>query len=154
MILFLEINYPDSDMQLLPLDTHTQEALKRGKSVKTYIMPAAQLPHIVPTLPPTYAITKVSLQFREEKHLYNCVSVLQWSGDMFKTRPKQLHNWSRGAVYREGLRLSFTVYWYKKTIFIKRKDAFMNDKHTNYYDAFDAKPQDLIIEHQILSPHL
>lgn len=140
-------------MQLHPLDTYTQKALERGKSIKTYIIPAAQLSHVAPTLPPTYAITKVSLQFREEKHLFNCVKVLQWSGNTFKTRPKQLQNWSRGAVYREGLRLIFTVHWYEKTVFDKRKDAFMNDKHAHYYDTFDAKPEDLIIEHQILSPH-
>jgi len=141
-------------MQLPSLAPHTHQALELGKHVKTCIIKEGQLPELVPMLSPTYAITEVSLQFCEEKHLCNCVRVLQWSGELFKTRPKQLYNWSRGAVYREGLWLFFTVYWYKKAAFTKHKDAFLNDKHAHYYAAFDATPQDLTIEHKILVGHL
>ncbi|OJJ18020.1 hypothetical protein BKI52_29660 [marine bacterium AO1-C] len=141
-------------MQLPPLAIHTKKALELGKHTKTCIIEAGQLPALIPLLPPTFAITQVSLQFCEEKHLCNCVRILQWSSEMFKTRPKQLHHWSRGAVYRKGLQLFFTVHWYKEATFNKHKDAFLNDKHAKYYAVFDATPQDLIIEHKILAEHL
>ena len=139
------------EQQLPGLSSTILESLEAGQAQMTLVLQAAQLPEVLLTLPAPYAITKASLTFDTEMQLHNCVKVLLWSGDTFKTRPNQLRLWSRDKVYREGMQLTFTVNWYQRNVFEKRKNAFMNDEHNKYYALFDANPSDLTVSHHILS---
>jgi hypothetical protein len=131
-----------------PIDPVLDQLLERGKRERVKILSGTESPSAATRKP--YARTSVSLAFKNEHDLRECVRLLRWSDERLKARPDQLLLWDWNVTFREGMEIQFGVNWYDKNFFELRKEAFQNPQHAAYYAAFGAKASDFKLNHQIL----
>jgi hypothetical protein len=129
------------------IDAVLNGLLERGKRERVMILAGTEMEGSRRQKP--YAITKVEIAFDNEDSLRTCVRLLRWSDDRLRARPDQLILWEWQSSFREGMTIHFGVAWYDREFFEKRKNAFMEPQHANYYAYFGAKPEDFKMEHEI-----
>lgn len=127
------------------IDSVLDELLERGKSSRTKILSGTE----GETRRDPYAVTRIEIAFDNEDELRRCVRLLRWSDDRLRARPDQLIRWEWESTFRDGMTISFGVSWYDAAFFEKRKDAFKEKQHTQYYAMFGATPERFKMEHQI-----
>jgi hypothetical protein len=130
------------------IDAVLDELLERGKGERVMILSGTEGPYAGKRAP--YAVTKVRIDFDNERDLRTCVRLLRWSDDRLRARPELLLAWEWERTFREGMRIEFGVAWYDRTFFEKRKDAFAEPGHLQYYAHFGATPDRLKMTHEIL----
>ena len=130
------------------IDAVLDQLLERGKTERVLILSGTESDENKRRKP--YAVTKVTIQFDDEKSLRTCVRMLRWSDDRLRARPDQMILWDWSKSFREGMTIYFGVTWYDKEFFEKRKNAFMEPEHSSYYGYFGAKPDDFQMTHEIL----
>lgn len=128
------------------LDEATLELLEFGKSERVLILD----PQEGGSGQPPYAITRISVSFDNERDLQNCVRMLRWSGERLRLRPDQMILWTWAQSFREGMTLSFSVRWYNREFFERRREAFRDPAHVGYYAMFGATVDRLKLEHEIV----
>lgn len=131
------------------IDAVLNELLERGKSERVMILAGTETDENRRRKP--YAVTKVEIAFDNEAALRTCVRLLRWSDDRLRARPEQLILWDWSRSYRERMTIYFGVTWYDREFFEKRKDAFKDPQHANYYSFFGAKPEDFKMQHEVLA---
>ena len=130
------------------IDSVLDQLLERGKSERVMILSGTESPENKARKP--YALTKVTISFDNENDLRNCVRMLRWSDDRLRARPDQLILWNWESSFREGMTIYFGVAWYNEAFFERRKEAFMEPQHADYYAMFGAKPSDFKMTHHVL----
>lgn len=134
---------------LIPeIDDVLDELLDRGKKERVMILAGTESSEGRSRKP--YAITNVEIKFDDEDQLRTCVRLLRWSDDRLRARPDQLLRWEWQRTFREQMTIYFGVAWYDKEFFERRKDAFSEPQHAQYYAYFGAKAKDFKIRHEIM----
>ena len=129
------------------IDAVLDELLERGKRERVMILAGTEMEGNRRRKP--YAVTKVEISFDNEEALRTCVRLLRWSDDRLRARPDQLILWEWASSFREKMTIYFGVAWYDREFYEKRKNAFMEPQHANYYAYFGAKPEDFKMKHEI-----
>jgi hypothetical protein len=119
--------------------------LERGKNERVQILIGTENPNRLGQIP--YAHTRVSITFTDEQPLRECVRMLRWSDERLRALPEQLILWSWDRTFREGMTISFGVNWYDRPFFERRRDAFLEPRHAEYYRSFGARPEDFSVQH-------
>src|ERR1700685_940951 len=116
------------------LDPVMEAMLDRGKRERVMILAGTEGGHGRKP----YAITKIEINFDNERDLRNCVRMLRWSDERLRARPDQMILWDWNKSFREGMNIYFGVAWYDRAFFERRKDAFKEPNHLGYYAMFGA----------------
>jgi len=95
------------------------------------------------------AITLCEIDFEDEESLQGCIESLRQSAEELKKRPDEKRLWLWNLTYREGMTISFSINWYDKDFFEKRKGAFKNQNHQSYLTRFGASPDKIKVVHRV-----
>ena len=98
-----------------------------------------------------YARTHVRLVFRddEETELRNCVRLLRWSDDRLRALGSSIE-WSWETTLREGMEIQFSVAWYDRSFFERRRNAFADKNHLSYFSLFGKGAKDMSVNTEVL----
>lgn len=130
-----------------PLTEEIMQLLEQGKTRRTTILPGTERPNKGVDL---YAQTHVEIEFSDEENLRRCVKLLHWSDQRLSRLPALLAMWDWQQTAREGMKLYFSTGWYDKDFFDERNTAFMSRTHSEYFQMFGAKTEDLKVRHEVM----
>jgi len=134
--------------QIPELSAEVRRRVDQGRTTRTQILEGSVDP-LGTKIP--YARSKVEIDFKDEDNLLRCVRLLQWSDEYLRKHRDRGPSWDWQRSFRDRMKIEFAVLWYTPDMYEKRKDAFLEVGHADYYKLFGATPQDLKVTHHILT---
>ena len=94
-------------------------------------------------------ISRCTLRLRSDAHISECEKALIQFERILRQRSDDEIAYEWANVCRDGLVISFDIYWYNERFFLERKEAYRTGAHPFVFQRFGAVADDFCITHEL-----